>query len=202
MNPDTALLAKAVAVIRSGGVVAIPTDTLYGLAADPFNAKAVDRIFAAKGRAEAQAVALVASDAAQILARLGPLTPMARRLADHFWPGPLTILMIASDDLAPGVSAGTGMVGVRVPGHAVTRELCRLASLPLVATSANKSGKPPSHDPDEVAAALGDAIDLLVDSGLTPGGAPSTIVDASGPSPRLIRKGAIPLERIEQCLHD
>ena len=195
-------MIHAVEVIRSGGLVAIPTDTLYGLAADPFNPKAVDRVFAAKGRADAQAVALVASDAAQVLARLGPLTPMARRLADHFWPGPLTILMIASSVLAPRVSAGTGLVGVRVPDHPVTRELCRLASLPLVATSANISGEPPSHDPDDVAAAFGDSIDVLVDSGPTPGGPPSTIVDATGASPRLIRAGAISLERIEQCLHE
>jgi L-threonylcarbamoyladenylate synthase len=195
-------MIHAVEVIRSGGLVAIPTDTLYGLAADPFNAKAVDRVFAAKGRAEAQAVALVASDAAQVLACLGPLTPMARRLADHFWPGPLTILMLASAALAPGVSAGTGLVGVRVPDHRVTRDLCRLASLPLVATSANRSGTPASHDPDDVAAAFGDSIDVLVDSGPTPGGPPSTIVDATGVSPRLIRAGAIPLERIEQCLHE
>jgi len=195
-------MIHAVEVIRSGGLVAIPTDTMYGLAADPFNAKAVDRVFAVKARAEAQAVALVASDAAQVLARLGPLTPMARRLADHFWPGPLTILMLASAALAPGVSAGTGLVGVRVPDHRVTRDLCRLASLPLVATSANISGKPPSYDPDDVAAAFGDSIDVLVDSGPTPGGPPSTIVDATGASPRLIRAGAIPLERIEQCLHE
>lgn len=195
-------MIHAIEVIRSGGLVAIPTDTLYGLAADPFNPKAVDRVFAAKGRVDAQAVALVASDAAQVLARLGPLTPMARRLADHFWPGPLTILMIASNVLAPRVSAGTGLVGVRVPDHRVTRELCRLASLPLVATSANLSGEPPSHDPDDVAAAFGDSIDVLVDSGPTPGGPPSTIVDATGASPRLIRAGAISLERIEQCLHD
>ena len=195
-------MIRAVEVIRSGGLVAIPTDTLYGLAADPFNAKAVDRVFAAKGRAEAQAVALVAADSAQVLARLGPLTPMARRLADHFWPGPLTILMLASAALAPGVSAGTGLVGVRVPDHRVTRDLCRLASLPLVATSANMSGKQPTHDPDDVAAAFGDSIDVLVDSGPTPGGPPSTIVDATGASPRLIRAGAIPLERIEQCLHE
>lgn len=201
-NPEAALMARAVAVIRSGGVVAIPTDTLYGLAADPFNPKAVDRVFAAKGRAEVQAVALVAADAAQILARLGPLTPMARRLADRFWPGPLTILMAAPEALASRVSAGTGMVGVRVPDHRVTRELCRLASSPLVATSANKSGKPPSNDPEEVAAALGESIDLLVDSGATRGGAPSTIVDANGASLRLIREGAISLERIEQCLHE
>jgi len=201
-NPDMALLARAVEVIRAGGLVAIPTDTLYGLAADPFNPRAVDRVFAAKGRAEGQAVALVASDISQILARLGPLTPMAGRLADRFWPGPLTIVMTAPDGLAAGISAGTGTVGVRVPDHRVARELCRLASLPLVATSANKSGEPPSHDPDRVAAALGDAIDLLVDSGLTRGGAPSTIVDATRPAPRFIREGAIPMERIEACLQE
>jgi L-threonylcarbamoyladenylate synthase len=202
LNPDPVLLARAADVIRAGGVVAVPTDTLYGLAADPFNPKAVDRIFAAKGRADAQAVALVAADEAQVVACLGALTAIGRKLAAQFWPGPLTILMTAADALAPNVSAGTGMVGVRVPDHRVARELCRLASSPLVATSANRSGQPPTRDADQVAAALGGSIDLLVDSGPTPGGAPSTIVDTSGEAPRLVREGAIDWERIERCLHE
>jgi L-threonylcarbamoyladenylate synthase len=202
MHPDIALLARAAAVIHSGGVVAIPTDTLYGLAADPFNAKAIDRVFAVKGRVEGHAVALVAADADQIVERLGALTPMALKLATHFWPGPLTILMTAPETLPPSVSAGTGKVGVRVPGHHVARELCRLTLSPLVATSANRSGQRPSSNPDDVAAALGDSIDLLVDSGPTPGGAPSTIVDASGAAPRVIRQGAVAWERIERCLHE
>ena len=195
-------MARVAAVIRGGGLVAIPTDTLYALAADPFNPVAVDRVFAAKGRAEGQAVALVAADAVQVTARIGALTKMGSRLADRFWPGPLTILMTVPAALAPAVSAGTGSVGVRVPDHGVPRELCRLTASPLVATSANRSGRPPSNDADEVAAALGDSIDLLVDSGPTPGGAPSTIVDARDAAPRLIREGAIAWERIERCLHE
>lgn len=202
MNPDSALMARAAAVIRAGGLVAIPTDTLYGLAADPFNPFAVDRVFAAKGRSDGQAVALVAADIAQVEARIGVMTLAARKLADTFWPGPLTILMAASKDLAPQVSAGTGMVGVRVPDHRVARELCRMTLSPLIATSANRSGRPPSRDPEEVAAALGDSIDLLVDSGPTPGGAPSTIVELSGTAPLLVRQGAIPWENIERCLHE
>jgi L-threonylcarbamoyladenylate synthase len=201
-SPDPALMARAAAVIHAGGLVAIPTDTLYGLAADPFNRAAIDRVFMVKGRSDGQALALVAADLAQVLARLGEMSPVSRKIAARFWPGPLTILMTAPDALAPRVAGGTGMVGVRVPDHRVAQELCRLTRSPLVATSANRSGRPPSRDADEVAAAFGDSIDLIVDSGPTPGGAPSTVVDVNGAAPRLIREGAISWERIEQCLHE
>src|ERR1700716_1510638 len=114
-SPQRDAIQEAATWIVNGGVVAIPTDTLYGLAADPFSADAVARIFAVKGRAAERALPLVAADAAQISRHLGALPEMAVRLAGHFWPGPLTMLMPAARVLARDVSGGTGKVGVRVP---------------------------------------------------------------------------------------
>ncbi|HEX4346905.1 MAG TPA: L-threonylcarbamoyladenylate synthase, partial [Vicinamibacterales bacterium] len=142
--PDRALIGRAAESIRRGGVVAMPTDTLYGLAADPFSAEAVAKVFRAKGRASDQALPLVGADVEQIAARLGALSKNALLLADRFWPGPLTILVKAPLGLAPAVSAGTRRVGVRVPAHEVTRALCVAADSLLTATSANRSGEPPT----------------------------------------------------------
>lgn len=197
--PRLAELERAAAVIRKGGLVAFPTDTLYGLAADPFNADAVARIFVVKGRAAERAIPLIAADEAQIAAQLGTLSRLARVLAEQFWPGPLTLLIAAPATLAREVTGGTGRVGVRVPALEVARALCRASSAVLTATSANPSGKPASADPDAVAASLALGVDLLLDAGRTSGGPPSTIVDVTGPEPLLVRAGAIPWEIIQAC---
>ncbi len=199
-NPDADALADAVRAIRDGGVVAVPTDTLYGLAVDPFRADAVMRVFAVKGRSAGRALPLIAADTAQLTDRIGALPRMAMRLASRFWPGPLTLLIAAPSALAPAVSGGTGKIGVRVPDHAVARALCCACGSPLTATSANVSGSAPPQNADDVERTLGDRIDLLVDAGPTAGGPPSTIVDATGSSPRLVRAGAIPWHEIEGCL--
>ena len=195
-SPQRDAIQEAAKWILSGGVVALPTDTLYGLAADPFSADAVARLFLAKGRAAARAVPLIAADVPQITAYLGPLSATAARLADRFWPGPLTLLVAAPLALAREVTGGTGRVGVRVPADDVARAICRAAGRPLTATSANLSGKPASADPDLVERTLGDRIDLLIDAGPTRGGAASTIVDATGPELALVRAGAIAWEDI------
>lgn len=200
-SPVAAALEQAAQIIRAGGVVALPTDTLYGLAVDPFNADAVRRVFAVKGRAADRALPLVAADAAQVAGRLGSLPPIALRLAERFWPGPLTLLIAAPDMLAADVTGGTGRVGVRVPAHGVARGLCRACDRPLTATSANISGEPASDDPDQVATSLGTQIDLLLDAGRTPGGRPSTIVDVTRSEPRLVRAGPIGWEEIQACVH-
>ena len=197
-QPDAAVIDEAARAIRAGGVIGLPTDTLYGLAADPFRAQAVDRVFAAKGRAAERALPLIAWDAQQVRDRLGPLAPYAAQLADRFWPGPLTLLVAAPAGLAAAVSAGTGKVGVRVPAHEVARLLCRACGTPLTATSANISGAAASNDPADVARTLGDRIDLLLDAGLTPGGPPSTIVDVTGAAPVLVRAGAIAWDDIQK----
>jgi L-threonylcarbamoyladenylate synthase len=200
-EPEPILLDRVAAVIRAGGLVALPTDTLYGLAADPCNAGAVRRVFLVKGRDSGSALPLVAADLAQITSQLGPLPPLALALARRFWPGPLTMLVPAGGALAPGVSSGTGRVGVRVPAHAVTRGLCRACGSMLTATSANLSGRPASNEPDEVARSLGSELDVLLDAGSAPGGPFSTIVDVTGAEPQLVRAGAVPWEEVQTWAH-
>jgi L-threonylcarbamoyladenylate synthase len=201
-SPQRDAIDEAAKWILNGGVVAIPTDTLYGLAVDPFSADAVARLFAVKGRSAERGLPLVATDAAQISAHLGRLSPDAERLAARFWPGPLTLLVAAPRTLARDVTGGTGKVGVRVPADAVARAVCAAVGRPITATSANVSGEPATSDPGHVERALGDRIDLLIDVGQTPGGAPSTIVDATGASPTLVRAGAIAWEEIQRWLHN
>ena len=188
-------------MIAAGGIVALPTDTFYGLAADPFRAEAVARVFAVKGRSSERALPLIAADVEQIVGHLGALPPMGRRLAETFWPGPLTLLVDAPAALAGDVAGGTGKVGVRVPAHGVARDLCRACGRPLTATSANMSGEPPASDPDEVERMLGARIDLLLDAGRAPGGQASTIVDVTGPAPRLVRAGAIRWDEVQACVN-
>jgi len=189
--PDHESIGRAASVVRAGGVAAIPTDTLYGLAANPFDVAAINKLFTIKRRDLEKAIPLVAADMAQVEASLGVLPTLGARLARAFWPGPLTLVVRAPETLAVEVTGGTGTVGVRVPACEVTRALCAAARLPLTATSANISGEPPTNLPETVAASLGACLDVLIDSGPTAGGPPSTIVDVTGPEPRLIRAGAI-----------
>jgi L-threonylcarbamoyladenylate synthase len=200
ISADAAGIERAARVIRDGGVVAIPTDTLYGLAADPFNPDAVDRVVEGKERPAERALPLIAADLDQVVARLGALPAMAARLAARFWPGPLTLVIAAPAALSPAVSGGTGRVGVRVPAHDVARALCRACNSPLTATSANISGAPASASPDEVARTIGSRFDLLLDAGPTPGGAPSTVVDVTGAEPRLLRAGAVAWSEVIACV--
>jgi L-threonylcarbamoyladenylate synthase len=190
-SPQRDAIQEAAKWILSGGVVALPTDTLYGLAADPFSPAAVARVFQVKGRAAERALPLIAADREQVSAQLGPLTATSARLAERFWPGPLTLLVVAPRELAREVTGGTGRVGVRVPANDVARAICRAAGRPLTATSANLSGEPATADPDRVERTLGDRIDLLIDTGPARGGAASTIVDVTGAEPALVRAGAI-----------
>jgi L-threonylcarbamoyladenylate synthase len=199
--PQRDAIDEAATWIRNGGVVAIPTDTLYGLACDPFRADAVSRIFAVKGRAAEQALPLIAADAAQVAAHLGGLTLAGARLAQRFWPGPLTLILDAPASVARGVTGDTGTVGVRVPADDVARAIAEACERPITATSANLSGEAPTADPDEVERTLGDRIDLLIDTGRTRGGAPSTIVDLRSTEPRLVRAGAIAWDEIRLWLN-
>ena len=190
-TPDRALIKRAASLLLRDGIAAMPTDTLYGLAADPFSLTAVQRVFSIKDREPERALPLVAANIEQVESHIGPLTPLARRLAEHYWPGPLTLVVPAPGTLVRDVTGHTGTIGVRVPAHDVTRALCDACDRPLTATSANISGQMATGDPDVVWRTLGERIDVLVDAGLTPGGPPSTIVDVTERGPRLIREGAI-----------
>jgi len=192
-EPD---LAPAIRAIADGGVVGFPTETFYGLAADPRSAEAVRKVFAIKRRPPDMALPLIAASLEQVADHVGTLTPLARRLALRGWPGPLTLIIPASASLCDAVHLSTGKIAVRVPGHAVSRRLADAAGHALTSTSANISGEPPSSLADVVAEALGGVLDVLIDAGPTPGGEPSTIVDATGREPVLVRAGAIAWERV------
>lgn len=196
---EAAALEAAVDVLRRGGVVAYPTDTLYGLAVDPTSAAAVGRLFAVKARDGAQAIPLIAANLAQARAA-GELTPRDLQVASVFWPGPLALVVPARASVARGVTAADGTVAIRVPAHALARELAARFGGCLTATSANLSGSAPTAAADTVARSLADRIDLLLDAGDAPGGAPSTIVALGNASPRLVRAGAIAWERVLESL--
>ena len=180
--------------------MAFPTDTVYGLAADPRSASAVANIFATKKRPSDQPIPLIVCDVAQIVTA-GTLTKLAAILAAAFWPGPLSLIIPASSDLSTSVHLGTGAVAVRVPDHEIARALARLVGHAITATSANISGLPAARTADEAARDLADRIDVLVDDGAAPGGLASTIVDVTGSEPKLVRPGAIDWNRVLEFLH-
>ena len=199
-HPNPARIAEAAAIIREGGIVAYPTDTLYGLAADPRNPRAVARLFAIKVRPADRAIPLIACDEAAA-GQAGRFPPRTRKLARHFWPGPLTLLVRADARLVQAVHSERRLVGVRVPDSVVARALAQAAGGLITATSANRSGSPATADPDEAQRRLGDSgLDLLLDAGPAPGGAPSTIVDVTAEPPLLDRPGAVPWERVLEFL--
>jgi L-threonylcarbamoyladenylate synthase len=190
--PDgDAARAEAVERLRAGGIVALPTDTVYGIAADLAFPDAIERLFAAKRRPPDKAVALLLADADQA-AVLGIVGPAARVLAARFWPGGLTLVLPRRPDarLSAVLAAGASTVGVRVPDHPAPRALAAVLG-PLPTTSANLSGEPDARDAAEIAARLGDAIELVLDGGPIRGGPASTVVDCTGPGPVIRRVGAI-----------
>jgi len=194
--------AEAIRVLRAGGIVAIPTDTVYGLAVALDAPDGVERLFEAKGRPAERAIAVLCADAGQA-AELAALTPAARALGAAFWPGGLTLVVAQRPDrpLPDALTGGRPTIGVRVPDHAAPRAIAAALG-PLPTTSANPSGAPEARDAAAIEAAFGDRIDLVLDGGPAPGGRPSTVVDLSGPEPRVLREGAIALEEVESVLRD
>ncbi|HSR15807.1 MAG TPA: L-threonylcarbamoyladenylate synthase, partial [Gemmatimonadales bacterium] len=183
-------IARAVAVLGSGGVVGIPTDTVYGIGADPFDEAAVARLYAIKGREEAKAISVLAADAAQA-ATVALVPEAARRIAGRHWPGPLTMVLRRAAGAPPWLGdPRRDTVGVRVPDHEVALALLRAAG-PLSVTSANPSGRPPASGSEEAVALLGDLVDLYL-PGPAGGGEASTVVDLTGSEPRLLRGGPLP----------
>ncbi len=190
----------AAGVLSRGGLAIFPTDTLYGLAADPRIPAAIDRVFLLKGRAAAQALPLVAASLEQVERVLGGVSARTRQLAERFWPGPLTLVVEAGAGIVAAVLGEEGTVAVRVPDHAVARGLSATLGFPVVSTSANRAGEPAPATAEEAVEALDGGVDVVLDAGPVAGGAPSTIVDARGSQVRLIRAGAIPFSRVLEAL--
>ena len=197
--PDA--IARAAACLRQGGLVALPTETVYGLGADARNDHAVARIFAAKGRPSFNPLIVHLPDAAQAFA-YGSANDWARVLADAFWPGPLSLVLprIETSGLSRLVSAGLPSVALRVPAHPVAQDLLRAFGGPIAAPSANPSGRISATTAQHVLDHLGDAVDLVLDAGPCQVGLESTVVDVTGAAPTLLRPGGIPVEAIEEAL--
>ncbi len=194
-----ARIAAAAAVLRRGGVVAYPTETFYGLGALAWDEEAVARLARAKGRPEGKPLPLVAADLAAV-EQVAWLDPLAGRLAERFWPGPLTLVLRAREGLPAAVTAGTGTVGIRVPGSEVARALARAAAGAIVSTSANASGEPPPVRAGDLSPDLSARIDLVLDAGAAPGGLPSTVVAVEEGQVRLVRAGAVPFEDVRRAV--
>jgi L-threonylcarbamoyladenylate synthase len=199
---DSDILARAADLIAHGEVVAYPTETFYGLAADPRNAHAIERVFAAKGRRSDEPLPLIAAHLIQVERWFGALSPLAAKLANEFWPGPLTLVLpLPADHALPAnLTAGRDNIAVRVPKHLLARTLAGDVGGMITSTSANPSGTPPATTADEVRRTLADRVAMVIDGGTTPGGAPSTIVDVIGVQPRLVRAGVIAWERVLSSL--
>ena len=194
-NEVKAAIRRALDVIRSGGVVAFPTETYYGLAVDPFNEQALSRLFSLKERPTSKPLLTIISSQSQ-LEELTPNIPSLYLPLMSFWPGPLTLVFKAHPTLSPFVTGHTGTVGARISSHPVANMLVSQAGHPITATSANISGQPASSSAEEVKRAFGDAVDYVLDSGKTPGGNGSTLVGLDGEELVLIRAGVIPFEKI------
>jgi L-threonylcarbamoyladenylate synthase len=194
------LFQKALNTLQNGGLIAFPTDTVYGVGAGAFDGKAVEAIYVAKDRPLEKAIPVLVGDAVD-LEKVGVNIPdTAHKLATRFWPGPLTILVPKRVDLPESVSA-TETVGVRVPDHEVARKLLRAAG-PLAVTSANISGAQSPVTAQEVYEQLAGRIALIIDGGRTPGGVPSTLVDCTMPELKILREGPISLEELLSALHN
>ena len=198
MHPD---IERAVAILRRGGLVAFPTETVYGLGANALDSAAVERIFAAKGRPATSPLIVHVAGFDMLPAVVDDWPEAAQQLADRFWPGPLTLVLRKSNRVPDRVTAGLGTVGVRMPSHPLALELIRAAGIPVAAPSANRfTGVSPTCA-EHVRRALGDAVDLVLDGGPTQVGIESTVLALpSGGRPMLLRPGMITREQIEAVI--
>ncbi len=187
-------ISRALEILHAGGLVAFPTDTVYGVGALAFDDKAVESIYTAKQRPIEKAIPVLIGDADDLSKVAEEVSSVAARLITRFWPGPLTVLFPKKPSL-PAVVSATSTVGVRIPDHEVARDLLRRAG-PMAVTSANISSQPSPTMAEEVYQQLGSRIPLILDGGPTPGGIPSTLVDCTGTEIQILREGPISKEQL------
>lgn len=191
-------IGKGIRILRRGGVIAFPTDTVYGLGADVFNARAVERVYEIKNRPKNQQFPLLIADVEQLTALAEPIPEITWLLARRFWPGGLTLVLSRKGSL-PAYLASGPTIAVRVPNHPVCLALIEGLGNPITGTSANTSGRPAALTADEVSQQLEGEIDLVINGGKCPGGKESTIVDVTREPPTILRPGIIPSNEIEKA---
>jgi L-threonylcarbamoyladenylate synthase len=199
-KPEPDRIDEAVALLKKGGVIAFPTETLYGLGADARNEAAIEKIFGIKGRDFKNPILVVIGDARHLESFAGEVPDEARRLMERFWPGPLTIVFRAAPSVSPKLTAGSGKIGIRLTSHPVAMEISKRLGGPVTATSANLSGAPECSSALEVLSQLEGKLDGVIDGGHTPGGKGSTIVDVTVYPPKVLREGMILPSLIQDTL--
>jgi L-threonylcarbamoyladenylate synthase len=192
--------AKAASVILSGGMVAVPTESFYGLAVNPTDVKAIKRLFDVKKRRGNQPVLILIPTVEHLDQYVIHVPEMARRLVNEFWPGGLTLLFEAKTNLPPELTAGTAKIGVRLSSHPVPTGLARAVDGAITGTSANISGQPACSSAEEVLQHLGERVDLILDGGETAGGRGSTVLDVTMDPPVVVREGMVSRDVLEKCL--
>ena len=196
VRPDRNVLKEAAAVIRDGGLVAFPTETVYGIGADGTNPTAIRRIYEAKGREESKPILVLVSHRRDLEGLVRCIPGRVRALMDSCWPGPLTLVFPALDSVPRELLGGGTTIGIRHSGAAIAGDLCRAVGGPVTAPSANRSGEREPLTAEDVTEGLGDRVDLILDGGRSPSDQPSTVVDVSDGTPRLIRAGCTSFVRV------
>ena len=200
LNTSSKAIKDIQSVLNSGGVIAFPTDTFYGLGADPFNLNALSKVFRIKQRPLNKPLLVLIHSLDQLADLTQEVTDNARKLMERFWPGPLTLIFKAAPGLPDALTAGTGTIGIRLPGHPFTRRFLETLGRPLTAPSANLSNAEEPKTAQQVASTLEDKLDLIVDGGSTPGGKSSTVLDTTTNPATLIREGALARGDLELVL--
>jgi L-threonylcarbamoyladenylate synthase len=193
------VLQHAVDILKNGGLVAFPTDTVYGLAALPFQSEFIERLYTAKGRNSHRAIGILLGDRSQLKQVARDIPRDAIKLAAYFWPGPLTMVLPRQHQL-PSVLSSEPTIGIRIPNHPFALGLLRLVG-PLAVTSANISDQPSTNTAHEVMEQLNGRIHLVIDGGRSPGGVPSTVLDCTSENLTILREGPITWEDIQSVLH-
>lgn len=195
-NPDPKTLEEAARALRQGGIVAYPTETLYGLGVDPFREDSLENLYGLKGRPGQWPVSILVKDLHMLGEVVREIPSTAKRIMDTFLPGPLTVVLFARSCLPERITGGTGKVGVRISPHPLLDHLFALHPWPITSTSANPTGMPGARDAERVQAYFPEGLDVILDAGPAPGGTGSTVVDLTGDVPVIIREGAIPESQI------
>lgn len=186
--------------IKNGGLIAYPTETVYGLGADPYRTEAVQKIFTAKGREETKGIILLIRGADDLPTLVRAVSPTAQTLIRAFWPGPLTLIFKARPDLPSALLGGRDTIALRHSSSPIAAQLLTALGGPLTSTSANRSGTPPARSADDAQNALGDHLDLILDGGPSASETPSTLVDVSADRALLLREGAVSVRELSACV--
>ena len=192
---------QGISILKQGGVVAFPTDTVYGLGTGIGIESAVERVYRIKERPRHMALPLLLADLSQLDGVASSIPTYARLLAERFWPGPLTLVLLKADSISDIVSGGSETVAVRIPAHPIPTALARGVGTAIIGTSANLSGQPSTLTAAEARTQLGDKVDLIID-GDCPGGKESAVVDLTGETPVILRQGALSIEELRQICPD